>query len=89
MTPRGLKRLTNAANRLEAWKDFDKVKAHAWDVGLGNLVAAHTPKPGYGWKRIDACTAALRTAISAALAERQTEQGGGERGPTKDIVTTP
>lgn len=67
----GLKRLTNAANRIEAWKDWDREKERAWSLGLGNLVARYAPRPGYGWKRIDDCTAALRTAISAALADEK------------------
>jgi hypothetical protein len=57
---RNLSRITNHANRIESIKDWTYVSMKAIGLGRQDLVDANTPKPGYGWRRIDKCTNAIQ-----------------------------
>jgi hypothetical protein len=59
----GLWKATNYYNRLEAWRDWEKLLATAGNVPLGEVLRV-APKPEYGWRRIDKCIAKLRELIA-------------------------
>lgn len=63
--PRGLAKITNYYNRLEAWRDWEKALALAGNVKLAD-VERIAPKPEYGWRKIDKCTAKLKELIAQA-----------------------
>jgi len=65
---RNLARLTNAANRIEAIKDWNAIAIKAYDVGRNDLVKKHKPPNNAGWRKIDKCIAALRNDLEQALA---------------------
>lgn len=64
---RNLARLSNAANRLEAQKDWERMVARARAVGLDPK--PYTPDASAGWRTIDRAIAKLRPLIEAE--ERQ------------------
>lgn len=62
---RNLARLTNAANRLEAWKDWNKIALAALNehgIPLETIKALKPPDKA-GWKTIDKQIAELRNLI--------------------------
>jgi hypothetical protein len=61
--PRGLAKITNYYNRLEAQRDWEKAVLAAGNVPIAEIVAV-APKPEYGWRRIDKCTAKLKALIA-------------------------
>ena len=59
MTPRGLIKLTAAANNIEAWRDWNQAVAEALALGADDLVAKHEPAASAGWRQIDKARRAL------------------------------
>lgn len=62
--PKGLAKDTNYYNRLEAQRDWEKAVQAAGNVPVAEIVAI-APKPEYGWRKIDKCTAKLKARIEA------------------------
>ncbi len=60
---RNLARLTNAANRIEAWRDWQKLAQEAADAGRADVVSMYAPREDAGWRMIDRRIAALRKAL--------------------------
>jgi hypothetical protein len=61
----GLRKLTAAANTLQAWEDFNKLACKAVDLGLEDYeITKYTPVPQAGWRTIDKCIAGLRAEIA-------------------------
>ncbi len=58
---RGLMRIQNRLNRLEAWADWERLAATAPEVA-----ARFTPPATAGWRTIDKRIAALRAALAEA-----------------------
>lgn len=65
MTPRGLKQLTNAANKIEAWRDWHVVADRAEAQGHGALVYKYLPAAGANasWRSIDKARKQLEAAL--------------------------
>lgn len=63
---RNLARLTNAANRIEAWNDWHKIAYQAMGAGRRDLVTKHQPPGNAGWRKIDKCIAALRADLESS-----------------------
>jgi hypothetical protein len=61
---RNLARLTNAANRIEAWKDWDRIVSIALERGMSEE-RLHEYYPGdlAGWRRIDRAIHMIRESI--------------------------
>mgnify|MGYP000914495120 CR=1 FL=1 len=68
MTPRGLIKLTNAANNFEAWRDWQKITDEAIRAGRYDLVEQHAPPVHSTWRIVDKHIAALRKALQEAKA---------------------
>jgi hypothetical protein len=63
---RGLHKLTDVANTLQAREDWEKLALQA--VGLGweeYQINKYAPHPQDGWRKIDRCIARLRKALEA------------------------
>ena len=58
--------LTNAANRLEAWKDWDAIAIFAEENDQTALALAHKPPNDAGWRKIDKALAGLREELIVA-----------------------
>jgi hypothetical protein len=72
--PRGLRRLTEKANTLQAWEDWSKLACEAVDAGMdADAVDVIGPNPQDGWRKIDKCIKALRD----KLAQHRRQQEGG------------
>lgn len=63
--PRGISRINNYYNRIEAWNDWNRFAAQATADGHGELVERHQPATDAGWRKIDKAIGALRDAIAA------------------------
>ena len=63
MPTRNLRRLTYAANTIQAREDWRKLADFAEARGHVDLVEQFTPPAYAGWKRIDRCIARLREAL--------------------------
>jgi len=59
---RNLTRLTNAANRLEAWRDWKSLEAEA--IANGIDPAPYRPSTDAGWRKIDRAIARLRALVA-------------------------
>lgn len=73
--PRGLAKATNYYNRLEAQIDWEKAVLAAGNVPV-HQIAAIAPKPEYGWRKIDKCTAKLKALIALHPAAEQLDAKG-------------
>lgn len=62
MTTRGIWKLHGIAQTIEARKDWSALVQTALRVPVAEIEAV-TPKPEYGWRRIDKCIAKLRALI--------------------------
>jgi len=59
--PRGLIKLTAVANTIEAWRDWDKLKQDALDMGISQQdIFRIAPKTGDGWRKVDRAISKLR-----------------------------
>lgn len=56
----GLLKLSNAANRLQAWRDWDELCAEAVAKGHKDLADKYMLPEGVGWRTIDKRIAKLR-----------------------------
>lgn len=56
----GLRRLTNAVQREQAWADWRALASAAVERGMGDLVEVCTPREGAGWREVDREIAKLR-----------------------------
>jgi len=68
MPPRGLIKLTNAAQNYEAWRDWQKITDEAIRVGRYDLVEKHAPPVHSVARIVDKHIAALRKALQEAQA---------------------
>lgn len=65
MTTRGLHKLTAVANTFQAREDWEKLACQAVDLGFTEYeILKYTPAADDGWRKIDKCIKALRTAIA-------------------------
>lgn len=88
--PYGLNKATNYYNKLEAWRDWGAIAEQARLLGLGEQVDNLRPADNFGWRKIDACIARLRSVIRDAELRNEAEQRYGEapvsEQPTSDDV---
>lgn len=63
MPPKGLIKLTAAANNLEAWRDWQRVAQVAIELGRHDLVLKLVPPPDAGWRKVDKARHKLEEAI--------------------------
>jgi hypothetical protein len=63
MMPRGLAKATNYYNRIAAWEDWERLDYQAETAGHKDLVERYAPPTDAGWRKIDKCIAALRSAL--------------------------
>jgi len=67
---RNLARLTNAANRIQAWHDWNALAEKARKIGLSDATIEQlAPPAGAGWRKIDRHIAKLRDAIASYQVE--------------------
>jgi N-acetylglucosamine kinase-like BadF-type ATPase len=65
---RNLARLTNAANNLDSWRDWNALVQVAKQQGLTEQqIAEVAPKVTDKWRKVDKCIAALRELIIASI----------------------
>lgn len=67
---KGLLKLSNAANIIEAKRDFARLATQAINAGHVRLVREHFYPEGAGWRVIDKCIARLRVALKAVQPAR-------------------
>lgn len=51
--PRGLIKATNYYNKIEAWKDWNRLADQAVAAGKTELALKHRPPDNAGWRTID------------------------------------
>lgn len=68
---RNLARLTNAANRIQARKDWDELEKQASAIGLVYVAYGLRPASNAGWRKIDNQIAKLRQAIIEQMAQQK------------------
>ena len=66
MTAHNLHRLTNVANNIEAWRDWNAIADKAREIGLGARVALLAPKDGASWHGVDRQIGKLRDEMEKA-----------------------
>lgn len=64
MTPRGLIKLTAAANNIEAWRDWYRIAEQAERSGNAALVIRYAPSGAAGWRTIDKARKQLQAALN-------------------------
>jgi hypothetical protein len=60
---RNLARLTNAANRIEAWRDWQRMVEQAEAAGHADLIKRYQPLQDAGWRMIDKAIAHVRDGL--------------------------
>jgi len=63
---RNLMRLTYAANKAQAWEDWEALAIEAENKGKFGLVCALEPAPNASIKKIDAAISLLRSALESS-----------------------
>lgn len=71
---RNLSRIANHDSKREAINDYVYVSLKAIGLGRNDIVDANPVKTGYGWRRIDRCTAAIRAEFGWPLVYEMREQ---------------
>jgi hypothetical protein len=65
--PKGLAKATNYYNRLEAWRDWNKLATKVSNAGKSDLVEKYRPAEDAGWRKVDKAIAALREAFQQSV----------------------
>jgi len=74
---RNLMRLTYAANKAQAWKDWDTLANEAENKGKFGLVCGLEPAPNASIKKIDSAISLLRSALESSEPTRTFGLHGG------------
>ena len=62
--PKGLVKTTAYFNTVAAREDWRKLAAEVTAAGFADLVVAHQPPEGAGWRKIDRAIAKLKAAVA-------------------------
>lgn len=61
--PRGISRINNYYNRIEAWTDWTRIAQQAEEAGRKDLAIDYAPDGDAGWRIIDKAIAAVRAEL--------------------------